>query len=83
MMASSIALFCAVFLSVLYAILAAMAFSHTDKRKLSPLFPQLIALTFWWPFYDMYDERGKKLCKYGRIILPIAIAAYVVWGIKR
>lgn len=79
---SSLALTAAVSLSVLYVALALVAFTHVHKEKTTALTPKLLSLTFWWPFYDMYDEYGRKLSTYGKIILPIAIAAYVLWFIQ-
>jgi hypothetical protein len=76
---SSLALFLAVSLSVVYVILAIVAFTHVDKSKTAPLASRLLALTFWWPFYDLYDNSARRVCFFGRIILPAAVAAYVIW----
>ena len=76
---SSFALILAIGLSALYVILAFVAFSHVNKEKTTRLIPGLLALTFWWPFYDIYDQSGRRLCFYGRILLTIAIAAYLLW----
>lgn len=76
---SSLALFLAVSLSVVYVILAIVAFTHVDKSKTAPLAPRLLALTFWWPFYDLYDNSARRVCFFGKIILPVAVAAYVIW----
>ena len=77
---SSLALSVAILLSFLYVGLAFIALTRVDKEKTTPLTPKLLAVTFWWPFYDIYDESGRRLRLYGKIILPIAIAAYAVWG---
>jgi hypothetical protein len=79
---SSVALGVAVLLSAAYTALGLMAYQHVNKEKIDALTPQLLAITLWWPFYDMYDEEGGKLCKYGRVVLPLAIAAYVVWFVN-
>lgn len=79
---SSLSLTIAIVLSLLYVTLALVAFTHVSKTKTSSLAPKLLALTFWWPFYDMYDESGRKLCLYGKIILPLTIAAYVLWAVE-
>lgn len=82
MSSSSIALTVAIVLSLLYTILAVIAFTHVNKEKTNPLTPGLLALTFWWPFYDIYDESAQRLRLYGKMILPIAIVAYVLWGMQ-
>lgn len=38
------------------------------------------ALTLWWPFYgDMYDDSTQRLCRWGKILMPIAAATYAVY----
>jgi hypothetical protein len=76
---SLIAPYLAMLLSVVYVILAIVAFANVDKSKTVPLFPRLLALTFWWPYYDIYDASVRKICIVGKIILPVAIIAYVMW----
>ncbi len=79
---STIALGLAVILSVVYTLLAMTAYSHvvTEKRvKLSGL----LALTLWWPFYDIYDSKAQRLRFYGKALLPITAAAYVAWGLSK
>lgn len=76
---SSLALFLAISLSVVYAVLAIIAFTHVDKSKTDMIAPRLLALTFWWPFYDLYDDSAKRVCFFGKIILPVAMVAYVIW----
>lgn len=76
---SALALTIAILLSFLYAGLAFAAFTHVNKEKTTPLTPRWLAMTFWWPFYDIYDDSAQRLRLYGKIVLPIAIAAYVVW----
>lgn len=76
---SSLALFLAVSLSLVYVVLAIIAFTHVDKSKTNMLAPRLLALTFWWPFYDLYDDSARRLCFFGKIILPVAVVAYVIW----
>lgn len=79
---SALALTLAILLSLLYVGLAFVAFTQVDKEKTTPLTPRLLAVTFWWPFYDIYDESVGRLRLYGKIILPIAIVAYAVWGMQ-
>lgn len=64
--------------TVLYVVLAILAFTHVDVEKKSKVSGGLLALTFWWPFYDLYDAEGKQLCKYGKILLPIVVVIYVL-----
>lgn len=73
----------AVSLGVAYVALAIVAYSHVNEEKTTPLLPKLLSLTFWWPFYDIYDERGRKLSVYGRIVFILAIVAYVLWFTQR
>lgn len=77
---SALALSVAILLSFLYVRLAFTAITRVDKEKTTPLTPRLLAVTFWWPFYDIYDESAGGLRLYGKVILPIAIGAYAVWG---
>ena len=68
-------------LGVTYAILGVCAYFHVDETKIEPMAPRILAVSFWWPFYDLYDDAGRKLCVYGRIIFPFAIAAYVLYWV--
>lgn len=84
-MISPMLLSLAVFFNVLYLALAIAAFSHvrTEREQSMPLIEKLLTLSYWWPFYDMYDETGKKLRIYGRIILVMTITAYAFWGFQQ
>jgi len=69
----------AIVLSIGYVAMAFAASSHVKPEKRdSRGVNRLIALTLWWPFYtDLYDEAGLRLCPYGRLLLFVAVAAYV------
>ena len=56
----SLALAVAVSLSVMYIALGVIAFNYVITEKTIPLVPRATSLTFWWPFYDIYDEQGRK-----------------------
>ena len=78
----SISLGVAVLLSIVYGALAIRAHAHVDKGKMIKASPSLLALTAWWPFYDMYDDVGTRLCVYGRFLLPIIAGGYIYWGLS-
>jgi hypothetical protein len=73
----------AILMSIGYVAMAFAASSHVrpekrDSRGVNRLF----ALTLWWPFYtDLYDETGLRLCLYGRLLLFMAVVAYVAHAI--
>ena len=80
---SSLALAVAVSLGVVYVVLGVVAFNHVITEKTTSLVPRAASLTFWWPFYDIYDEQGRKLSVYGKIVFVLTIAAYVLWFSQR
>lgn len=75
---SSFAFFLAVLLGLIYVGLGVFAYLHVDKSKTTQFFPRLLALSFWWPYYDLYDDSVKTVCFIGKIILPVAVAAYII-----
>jgi len=80
---STFSLTLALILNVIYVILAIAAFAHVIEEKKVKQSDRMLALTFWWPFYDdMYDESGQKLCKFGKILLPITATFYIVWAVQ-
>lgn len=78
MIAPAILMVFAVVFTVLYVVLAILAFNHVIQEKKSKFSGGLLALTFWWPFYNMYDEYGKKLCIYGKVLLPATVITYIL-----
>lgn len=75
------ALAIAVTLNLAYAILGIIAFTHADRKNDSGLSP-ILSLTLWWPFYNIYDEHGKRLCTAGRLTLLLTGAMYLIaWQI--
>lgn len=44
----------------MYIALGVIAFNYVITEKTIPLVPRATSLTFWWPFYDIYDEQGRK-----------------------
>jgi Na+-translocating ferredoxin:NAD+ oxidoreductase RnfD subunit len=70
-----------VILSLAYGVLALFASSHIQKEKTSPMTPALSGHTVLWAFYDIYDEEGSKLAKYGQVLFVAIVAAYVYWGV--
>lgn len=75
---SSFAFSLGVLLGIIYVGLGVFVFLHVDKSKITLLFPRLLALSFWWPYYDLYDDSVKTVCLVGKIILPVAVAAYMI-----
>lgn len=76
---SSVAFIVAVLLGILHIIMGLIAMSCVMDEKKPLLSRRLPVFFFWWPFYkDMYDEKMKKLCSFGQIILPLMITAYAL-----
>lgn len=73
----------AIVLSIGYVAMAFTASSHVKpEKKDSRGVNRLIALTFWWPFFtDLYDEAGRRLCPYGRLVLFLAVGTYVLHAV--
>jgi hypothetical protein len=80
---SSMAFTVGVVLGVLYAVLGFVAFFHVEAEKRKKQSVRLLSITLWWPFYDIYDESVRKLCLFGRFLMPIAVAAYIVSAIYK
>ena len=78
---ANVALALAVLLSLAYGVLALFASSHIQKEETSPMAPALSAHTVLWAFYDIYDDEGSKLAKYGQVLFLFIVAAYVYWGV--
>ena len=62
-----------------YIVLGFAAYGHfsADGSK------KMLAAGPWWAFYDeYYDDTGKKLCRYGKIIMvaafPVFLGSYFV-----
>lgn len=80
---SSLALATAISLNVIYLVLALVASSHVKKEKTSPMMPALLAVTLWWPFYDIYDESIRRIRPWGIVLFVVTAGAYVAWGLTR
>jgi len=76
-------LFVSILLSIIYLVLAAVALSHVKENIKANRNSYFLIVDLWWPFYDVYDELGRKICIYGRVLLPLVIIAYVIWAIER
>ncbi len=68
-------------LGVIYLALGLIAYAHTTSNSKSD---KWLAISPWWASYSsIYDEFGKKLAKYGKVILVLEIVGFVVWIISR
>ena len=61
-----------------YIVLGIAAYSHFDGDGSK----KMLAAGPWWPLYERYyNEKGKTLCLYGKVILvlsiPICIASFI------
>jgi len=74
-MMPNIVMVIAVLLGLSYAVMAWLAYRHIDISRRS-LELNILVFPFWWPFLDMYDEFGKRLCFYGKINFVVVAAAY-------
>ena len=79
---SAAALVIAVLLSFGYVGLATVAFRHLLPQHRSDEMQRLLALTLWWPFYDIYDAGAKRVRRVGMVILVLGVVAYLTWGLS-
>ena len=81
---ASLALTVALSLSVLYGVLAIIAFSHIKAEEKSRQSYWLLVMDVWWPYYgNKYDESARRACFYGKLLFPIIVASYVAWVVLR
>lgn len=77
---SSLTLAVSLSLSVLYLILAIKAIGHVTKEERATGSHWLLIMDPWWPFHDkLYDESGKKILLYGKLLFPLVVIAYILW----
>lgn len=77
---SSIAIWAASLLGVLYVALGLAALSHIGEENKPLLSNRWPVFFFWWPFYgDLYRDSGSKLRLYGKLIFLMMVVSYVVW----
>lgn len=76
-MADSMLLVLALGVNAVYAGLGIAAFSRAKGDSGMGL-SRLLALTLWWPFYDIYDD-GSSLRKAGLIIFFVMLLLYGSW----
>lgn len=66
-------------LAVIYLFMGMAAYSHTINEEREN---KWLAISPWWAIYgSIYDEFGRKLSNYGRVILVIEIIGFVCWAI--
>jgi cbb3-type cytochrome oxidase subunit 3 len=76
---STIALAVAVVLAIVYLGLAVAAYQHLKSENRANEMDRLLAFTFWWPFYDVYEHRAKGLRATGVVVLIACVVANVAW----
>lgn len=76
---SNVAFAAVLLFAAVYICLAIAAYAHIRPEKKQSEMTRILAFTFWWAFYDVYDEPGKKLAKMGQVAFVLAIAANVAW----
>jgi len=62
-----------------YLVLCYVAYRHvkSDKKDKWAAWV-LLATDLWWPTYeDLYDDVGRKMCTYGKILMPLIVVFYV------
>ena len=69
------------FLGIIYIIFSFIVYSHTLNNELKE---KMLALSPWWPLYgSSYDDYGKRLCVFGKLIIFIDIVfiilLYLLW----
>lgn len=62
-------------LGFVYLIMGFIAYGHRLESS-----SEIDALTPWWAFNrDTYDDAGKKLCFYGKVIIFIESISLIIW----
>lgn len=70
-----------VLLSFVYFIIGLLALSHIDKSQSGD---RGSSLSPWWPFNEkIYDDFGKKLCGYGKILFFVVWGGAAIWAIDK
>lgn len=79
----SLTLLAAIVFTVAYLILAVRALSYVNQEERARGSYWLLIMDPWWPFHNkMYEESGKRIVLYGRILFPLALIAYVLWLVQ-
>ena len=68
-------------LNIFYLGLAMVAYQHLRPENRASESTRLLALTLWWPFYDVYKKSAKPYRILGAFILIACIGAYTSWAI--
>jgi len=64
-------------LSFVYMVMSLLAFRHIPDMRYRN---QAQAVSPWWVFHPtIYDEKGKRLCRYGRLVLLLNLLAFIAW----
>jgi hypothetical protein len=67
-----------VVLGVAYMMLGLKARSHLNAEASSS--DRSIGWLFWWSFSTgLYDQEGKRLCRWGQLLAVPLIALYAAW----
>lgn len=78
MISKGLILSAAIFLSLLYLVLALLAFRHTTDEEKKSKDHILLKMDFWWPFYSScYTDAARKFRMIGIVLCPIIIGLYV------
>jgi hypothetical protein len=75
----TLVLIAAVTVNLLYFALAIAARSHL-KQDVKSQADRLLTLTFWWPFYEFYEETAKTLRLTGLFLLVASAGLYIWWA---
>lgn len=80
---SAVALSAALVMGLVYLALAIAAFRHLTPEARGKERQRLLALTLWWPFYDLYDARAKNIRRAGTVTLLLCAACWIAWGMVK
>ena len=78
-MTSGAMLTIAIALNIAYVILAFAAYTHMTPENKASQTERVLALMLWWPFYDVYDDTGRRFSSWGKVVLPVCVGAYAYW----
>jgi hypothetical protein len=68
-------------LGVIYLFMGLTAYSHTIRDDRTN---KILAISPWWAVYSsIYDDFGQKLSQYGKSILVIEAAGFIIWMLLR
>ena len=77
---STLTLFVACALGVVYGVLAIAAYAQVKPEEKGKFFSPLLWMDPWWPYYgNRYLPNAQKILFYGKLLFPTLVALWVLW----